>query len=513
MAFRDDSDALHARIESLERELEEAREKLTALEGVEAERSRLQDRVDELEKQLGIRTEAKEKELLKAKLREEERRSNDSSSKRAPRSPETRQRWLLAAGIALIVLSLGVWILLRPTTGILPIAAPTLGLVDLDATPIPTPVQGTTTGTAMAGFDCAGYIPSAPQIVLRTRETQLVRIAPTSSGDLVLVVVTSDGRTLCDDDDGDGLNPMITTSLPPGDTHVFVGTYHEDESLDFSLLVVATETDLVADESGLAPSAEPSIARVTIPEGGAQQLSYGSVVTSAWTDASTLSSDCRGYVPLGPHLVVQLEQESTLLLTATATEDLVMLMRGPDGTTRCDDDSGEGNAPRLASLLGPGAYTIWVGTYSQQSPGAAVSFALTGQVTAMATGAPSASTIEALPSDGTELTIHGTTAGEVLSRDLGGAADCQGLLPARAQVGLRVDAPHDVFLSIRVSGYVPPALVRHPDGRFECFFGASHATWQVGEHQLFIGMPDETRPAEFELTARAAPPSLQPWTR
>lgn len=43
--------------------------------------------------------------------------------------------------------------------------------------------------------------------------------------------------------------------------------------------------------------------------------------------------------------------------------DLTLLVRNPDGSVTCDDDSGEGHDPRIQDSWPPGSHQVWVGSF------------------------------------------------------------------------------------------------------------------------------------------------------
>lgn len=84
--------------------------------------------------------------------------------------------------------------------------------------------------------------------------------------------------------------------------------------------------------------------------------------------------DCTGYLNSGgPTLKLQYTAGSfSLTVSATSAEvDLTLVVRAPDGTYYCDDDSG-GELDPMLTIENPrtGEYAIWVGTYSEPSGGA-----------------------------------------------------------------------------------------------------------------------------------------------
>jgi hypothetical protein len=81
--------------------------------------------------------------------------------------------------------------------------------------------------------------------------------------------------------------------------------------------------------------------------------------------AQTRSSDCRGWVTAQPdHLFVANTSFSNLRIIGWSSQDITLVIQGPDGSFRCNDDS-EGLNPIVGGSFGPGTYGVWVGSYRQ----------------------------------------------------------------------------------------------------------------------------------------------------
>ena len=108
--------------------------------------------------------------------------------------------------------------------------APQHGTVVLNARFTPDPhTVGLTAGgsirTSRGG--CRAYVSDAPDIVLDYRASvYALNIYVRSSADTTLLVNRPDGTWMCDDDGGNGNNPLISFPAPmPGQYSIFVGTY------------------------------------------------------------------------------------------------------------------------------------------------------------------------------------------------------------------------------------------------------------------------------------------------
>lgn len=151
---------------------------------------------------------------------------------------------------------------------------------------------------------------------------------------------------------------------------------------------------------GAQPGMVPNGAQGMVPAGAPIALTPGfmpdpQVVrgqTMGQADASTFGAGCVGAVPTTPNHVIQVTAPfntlrvivSALPSTSGPPADLTLAVRGPDGSFRCNDDA-EGFNPIVQGPFAPGAYSIFVGTYSEQravpSP-YAIGFSELPQVTA-----------------------------------------------------------------------------------------------------------------------------------
>lgn len=101
--------------------------------------------------------------------------------------------------------------------------------------------------------------------------------------------------------------------------------------------------------------------------------------------ASRFASSCRGHVTEQPTAVLHVtEAIGNVSVLASSSEDTTLVVRHPDGSVSCDDDSGGSRNPLVAGALVPGDHEIWVGTYAS---GRRASFTLS--VTESAGGAES----------------------------------------------------------------------------------------------------------------------------
>jgi hypothetical protein len=115
--------------------------------------------------------------------------------------------------------------------------------------------------------------------------------------------------------------------------------------------------------TGFVP--DPAIAR-----GMASAAMPVSALSPVMSPASP-DTECTGFVPQQPAHVVTLTSSFTnLRILVSSAADVVLVVRQPDGTFRCDDDTDPGvnKNPTMEGAFAPGSYTIWVGMWAQDTP-------------------------------------------------------------------------------------------------------------------------------------------------
>ncbi len=89
------------------------------------------------------------------------------------------------------------------------------------------------------------------------------------------------------------------------------------------------------------------------------------VLAAGAMPAEWLDGNCYGYISPAPSARLVLGASGDVSLAAGADEDLMIAVRGPDGTVSCNDDGADGTNPGLTLTdAAAGAYEVWVGTYS-----------------------------------------------------------------------------------------------------------------------------------------------------
>lgn len=289
--------------------------------------------------------------------------------------------------------------------------APYAGTVSLSAGfPDDPYVIDVTPGGAQAnpidGYGCAGYIGMAPDVVLDyDAGTFDLTFSATSETDISLVVRDPSGEYHCDDDGGDGFDPLLTVERPrSGEYRVWVGVYGSADEYVDGRLGISEVGEAVVSGEGLAGDgasetfenpfgsyADGGASASGIVEGWALDPYFGTLMLAAGfsgdprtvevnaggAQANPLSGiGCAGSIGMAPDVVVDYQAGSyDLTFSASSDTDLTLVVRTPNGAYYCDDDGGEGSNPRI-DLDAPqsGAYQVWVGTYLEDAMGAAAVF-------------------------------------------------------------------------------------------------------------------------------------------
>ena len=237
--------------------------------------------------------------------------------------------------------------------------------------PDPHVVPGTSGGSvAASSLDgaCAGYVRNRPghQLVV-SRDIQTLRILVNGPGDTTLVVRRADGSYLCNDD-GEGTNPIVEAPFPAGIYEIHVGSYSESTNIRYHLGFTELPTVTAAQLSTPAP------------EGGTMASNFGTVSLSpgfmpdphvvtgrsgGGVAASTFQSGCAGWVePTPDHILVTHGAFSALRILVRSRSDTTLVVQEPGGAYRCDDDTEDRN-PVVEGSFPPGAYRIWIGSFTE----------------------------------------------------------------------------------------------------------------------------------------------------
>jgi len=122
-------------------------------------------------------------------------------------------------------------------------------------------VAGGRMSLARLSGSCRGYAQRAPSHVLSTPGGPL-RITTDASNDATLAARLPNGMIVCDDDGGDGLNPLLDIITDPGNVEVWVGSYSSGGTFGYTLLAIGGYP------SGPAVSAGPTTGGYAVTDSG-----------------------------------------------------------------------------------------------------------------------------------------------------------------------------------------------------------------------------------------------------
>ncbi|APE28751.1 hypothetical protein [Aurantiacibacter gangjinensis] len=134
---------------------------------------------------------------------------------------------------------------------------------------------------------------------------------------------------------------------------------------NYPILLAAGALALSAPAYAQDVSASPTYGETTLASGFTPDPFRQAIQSGGPIDASGISAACAGFIASAPDYSINYTAGSLpLYLSATADNDITLVVNGPDGSWYCDDDSG-GNLNPLITFQVPqsGRYDIWVGTY------------------------------------------------------------------------------------------------------------------------------------------------------
>lgn len=240
------------------------------------------------------------------------------------------------------------------------------------------------------GDACRGAIETAATALVSFDGTGPVGITAAGERDLVLLVQTPSGGWFCSDD-ADGLNPGIQLDeVERGAYRVWVGAFSNP---DASETIAATLTLARGEITVSMPDYDFGMGGSTIGMGEpfaegyyeGDDLTLGQPLTTlALTDTDAVVIEvtaagsllnpvagptCAGFVGARATAAVQVAGAGVRFTAESSDDDLVMVVRTPDGGWLCSDDA-EGQSNPLVDVRGSGLYEVWVGTFSRRPNGA-----------------------------------------------------------------------------------------------------------------------------------------------
>lgn len=113
---------------------------------------------------------------------------------------------------------------------------------------------------------------------------------------------------------------------------------------------------------------QPNFGTVNLRSGFTPDPRVVPVVSGGQIDASRVrgSGTCRGFISSSPDVrVVYSNGRLPLIISVASSSDTTLVINGPDGNWRCDDDGGVNGLNPSIRYERPrsGRYEIWVGSY------------------------------------------------------------------------------------------------------------------------------------------------------
>lgn len=114
--------------------------------------------------------------------------------------------------------------------------------------------------------------------------------------------------------------------------------------------------------------ANGTFGRVSLRTGFAPDPHDVTLNAGGQVDASTVSEGCVGRIASRPDFSLRFRAgELPLILSATSESDTTLVVRAPNGSWHCDDDSVGLNPVVRFDTPASGRYQIWVGTFGEDS--------------------------------------------------------------------------------------------------------------------------------------------------
>lgn len=256
----------------------------------------------------------------------------------------------------------------------------TAGSVSLNSgfSPDPYTAQITSGGTISASTisgSCRGWIANAPDysVSYGAGNTFDLTIGVDSNSDTTLVVNGPNGNWYCDDDGGEGLNPLLFFSNPQsGRYDIWVGSYQSGEYASSTLSV--SEIGQIAEHYDQPTVYGPDFSlpalfgSVSLNSGFAPDPYRVNVVSGGQFSASDVRAGCRGWVSGAPDFELSFSAGSLpLIISANSGSDTTLLINDPNGNWHCDDDGGNAGLNPAVTFHNAmsGTYDVWIGSYSQ----------------------------------------------------------------------------------------------------------------------------------------------------
>ncbi|MCA9562678.1 MAG: hypothetical protein KC561_04270 [Myxococcales bacterium] len=211
--------------------------------------------------------------------------------------------------------------------------------------------------TARSYSGCDGQVPSQPHVRLSVSEQARVTVeavpADTNPVEDLSLLLVSENDYWCNDD-FNGVNPVLSEWLEPGDYDLYVGSLISERA---EAEVVISNRDPMLDED---VSLSPMFGAFVLES---DPIRLSGVALGLRPASGQFGPSCMGNIAESPSHAIRLNEESDVSFVVNGAEggDTTLVVAGPSGTF-CDDDS-NGLNPRIETHLGPGTHYIYVGEY------------------------------------------------------------------------------------------------------------------------------------------------------
>ncbi len=254
---------------------------------------------------------------------------------------------------------------------------PNFGSATLRAgfTPDPYTIQLTSGGTVdlddlFTGDDCRGYASESPDFRISwSGATSRLQFDFIADEDTVMVVRDPNSDWYCNDDDGEGLNPMVGLNDPISGTYnIWIGSYTYGDYISGTLAISDNTSLNSTNNNGLDYTLTPNFGTASLRAGFRPDpyqvyiISGGSVNVDNFLDGTY----CLGYATAAPDFELTWSGDASRLeFEFDGDGDTVMVINDPLGGWYCDDDNGDGVDPRIVfNNPQTGAYDVWIASYS-----------------------------------------------------------------------------------------------------------------------------------------------------
>jgi len=430
------------------------------------------------------------------------------------------------------------------------------GSVDLSPGFMPDPhaTGGTSGGESEASrlnASCRGWIASNPDHIFTARGAfNFLRIFAVSSEDTTLVIQTPNGQLRCDDDTF-GRNPSVEGQFPAGTYRIWVGSYSHGARAPYRLYLSELSSSSPSSVGGapsvnVAPQGRSETPILTSTGSALRRLDVssgrsnyqGAWLQSGFTpdpttatgrsggviNAHSVAQGCNGWIARRPDHVLNLEGNFGFLrIGATSSQDTTLVVRAPDGSFLCNDDTNGTNPEVRRNRWAPGQYLVWVGSYRRgENADYEVSFSELGS------GGSGSQVVQAAPDNGggaldvsgrssnfQDATLRtgfvpdphrlrGTSGGAISASSLG--SDCRGYIARQPDHILTLTSRTNFFRIFATSDSDTTLVIRDPRGRWFCdddTNGRNPAlegeSWDSGRYLIWVGSYTRGENASYSL--------------